>query len=101
MFVSVLLEDKNSRVLVCSLPQNERFRKPVEKLVRDRWGPFDAGASIPAAACDVSNVSCRAAVDTGVFMREYEIDSYYFSSPTDCTSFTPPPWALFLSPQKL
>ncbi|CAM9134859.1 unnamed protein product [Scytosiphon promiscuus] len=37
---------------------NERFRKPVEKLVRDSWGPYDtAGAPVPAAACDVTDVS--------------------------------------------
>ncbi|CAM9381067.1 unnamed protein product [Hapterophycus canaliculatus] len=36
--------------------QNERFRKPVEKLVRDSWGPYDApGAPIPATACDVTD----------------------------------------------
>eukprot|EP00903_Cladosiphon_okamuranus_P012357 g11585.t2 len=34
--------------------RSERFRQPVEKLVRDNWGAFDS-ASIPATACDVTS----------------------------------------------
>lgn len=46
---------------VCLFPyialQSERFRKPVEKLLQDSWGPYPAAASVPAAACDVTSVS--------------------------------------------
>ncbi|CAB1113906.1 unnamed protein product [Ectocarpus sp. CCAP 1310/34] len=43
--------------------QSERFRKPVEKLVADNWGPFDtAGNAIPTAACDVTSEEDMAAL---------------------------------------
>ncbi|CAM9913153.1 unnamed protein product [Ectocarpus sp. 6 AP-2014] len=58
--------------------QSERFRKPVEKLVADSWGPFDtAGNAIPAAVCDVTSEE-----DMAALWRTLQDRGFCYSSPS-------------------